>query len=58
MGNLTLKIDVSWTGKASEKEVIDFIKYEIGYGTSISNDNPFINEDFDAEISIDDVDEY
>ena len=58
MGNLTLKIDVSFSGEATEKDVIEYIKYEIGYGSSISIDNPFINEDYDAEISIDNIDEY
>jgi len=58
MGNISFKIDVSWTGEASEEDVIDFIKYQIGYSGGISNDNPFINDDFDSEIRIDDVDKY
>ena len=55
---MSFKIDVSFNGEASEQDVIEYIKYQIGYSGSISMNNPFINEDYKAEISIDDCYEY
>ena len=55
---MSFKIDVSFSGEASEQDVIEYIKYQIGYSGSCSMNNPFLNEDYKAEISIDDVNEY
>ena len=58
MSNMSFKIDVSFSGEASEQDVIEYIKYQIGYSGGCSMNNPFLNEDDKAEISIDDVNEY
>jgi hypothetical protein len=50
-----VKVEIS--GEATEQEVRDFIQFELGTG-SISNDNPLIDEDSDAEITFVEVESY
>lgn len=54
--NYTLRIEVEVIGEATEQDVLDFIKYELGYGAGMKLDNPFIDEDDDASLEITDVD--
>lgn len=44
------KIKVTVSGNATEQEVKDFIAFEVGAHGSISQQNPFIDEDGTAEI--------
>ena len=48
--NMIVTLDISTTGDFEEQELLDFIEFNLGFG-SLKQDNPFINEDFNAEIT-------
>lgn len=50
MSNYSFRLDVSTTGEHTEEELIEFIKYSVGCGGSLSMDSPFIDEDGSADV--------
>ena len=51
---VTIKVEA--TGTFTDQDVQDFIESELGYGAGMSQDNPFVNEDADAKLEIQDID--
>jgi hypothetical protein len=52
----TFTVTIKVEGEATYQEVKDFIEFELGACCSISQDNPFLDEEKGAELS--DVDVY
>ena len=51
MKEITIILTVKYSGeRVTEKDVIDFISFETGASCSISQDNPFVSENSDAQI--------
>jgi len=47
---MIVTLDIRTTGDFEEQELLDFIEFNLGFG-SLKQDNPFINEDYNAEIT-------
>jgi hypothetical protein len=55
MTTFELRVIVTTSESVSEKELIDFVMFQLGGRGSLPLDNPFISEDSEAEIERVDV---
>lgn len=55
MEEITITIKVQISGKATAADALEYISFEVGYGSGLTINNPFIEEGNNAELEIIDV---